>query len=135
MVSAGNYFYSYIIIAATINHNNVYTITNDYIEMINGQFVVLHTCTQTLFHARHSREMQEIFRRAHNNKRLLYLSFSDKKHALQTRAFLTTVSVRYARFITFSCRRFFDWQWQQVCDHISNLRLYYIDSGTFITTR
>ncbi len=24
-------FYSYIIIPATINHNNVYTITNDYI--------------------------------------------------------------------------------------------------------
>ncbi len=28
-ISAGNYFYSYIIIPATINHNNVYTITND----------------------------------------------------------------------------------------------------------
>ncbi len=51
---------------AAINHNNVYTITNDY---INCQFVVLHTCTQTLFHTPHIREMQEIFRRAHNNKR------------------------------------------------------------------
>ncbi len=50
---------------AAINHNNVYTITNDY---INCQFVVLHTCTQTLFHTPHIREMQEIFRRAHNNK-------------------------------------------------------------------
>ncbi len=29
IISAGNYFYSYIIIPATINHNNVYTITND----------------------------------------------------------------------------------------------------------
>ncbi len=28
-ISAGNYFYSYIIIPATINHNNVYTITYD----------------------------------------------------------------------------------------------------------
>ncbi len=28
-MSAGNYFYSYIIIPATINHNNVYTITDD----------------------------------------------------------------------------------------------------------
>ncbi len=37
--------------------------------IINRQFVVLHTCTQTLFHTQHSREMQEIFRRAHNNKR------------------------------------------------------------------
>ncbi len=51
---------------AAINHNNVYTITNDY---INCQFVVLHTCTQTLFHTPHIREMQEIFRRAHNSKR------------------------------------------------------------------
>ncbi len=51
---------------AAINHNNVYTFTNDY---INCQFVVLHTCTQTLFHTLHIREMQEIFRRAHNNKR------------------------------------------------------------------
>ncbi len=25
---------------------------------------------------------------------------------------------------------FFVWQWQQVCDQISNLRLYYVDSGT-----
>ncbi len=28
-ISAGTFFYSYIIIPATINHNNVYTITND----------------------------------------------------------------------------------------------------------
>ncbi len=28
-MSAGNYFYSYIIITATINDNNVYTITDD----------------------------------------------------------------------------------------------------------
>ncbi len=30
-ISAGTYCYSYIIIPATINHNNVYTITNYYI--------------------------------------------------------------------------------------------------------
>ncbi len=42
------------------------------------------------------------------------------------------VSVQSARFIAFnhSCCQFFVWQWQQVCDQISNLRLYYIDSGT-----
>ncbi len=36
-------------------------------------------------------------------------------------------------FIAFnySCRRFFVWQWQQVCDQMSYLRLYYIDSGTW----
>ncbi len=28
-----------------------------------------------------------------------------------------------------SCRRFLVWQWQQICDQISKLRLYYIDSG------
>ncbi len=28
-ISAGNYFYSYIIIPATINYNNVYAITNN----------------------------------------------------------------------------------------------------------
>ncbi len=28
-ISAGNYFYSYIIIPATINYNNAYTITNN----------------------------------------------------------------------------------------------------------
>ncbi len=31
LISAGNYFYSYIIIQATINHNTIYTITYDYI--------------------------------------------------------------------------------------------------------
>ncbi len=30
-MSAGNYLYSYIIIPDTINHNNEYTITDDYI--------------------------------------------------------------------------------------------------------
>ncbi len=42
------------------------------------------------------------------------------------------VSVQSIRFISFkhSCRRFFVWRWQQVCDQISNLRLYYINSGT-----
>ncbi len=38
-------------------------ITTMYIQLqiiINRQFVVLYTCTQTLFHTQHSREMQEI---------------------------------------------------------------------------
>ncbi len=85
-----------------------------------------------LFHTRHSSEMQEIFRGAHNNKRqYFFFTFSDKKCALQTQAFLTIVSVQSTRFISFnhSCRCFFAWQWQQVCNQISNLRLYYIDSG------
>ncbi len=45
-------------------------ITTMYIQLhiINHQFVVLHTCTRTLFQTRHIREMQEIFRRAHNIK-------------------------------------------------------------------
>ncbi len=29
------------------------------IKHINRQFVVLHTCTQTLFHTRHNREMHK----------------------------------------------------------------------------
>ncbi len=43
---------------------------------------------------------------------------------------LTMVSVQFTRFFTFnhSSQWFFVWQWQQVCDQISNLRLYYIDS-------
>ncbi len=49
-------------------------ITTMYIQLqmikqhINCQFVVLHTCTQILFHTQHSREMQEIFRRTHKTK-------------------------------------------------------------------
>ncbi len=30
-ISAGIYFYSYVVIPAQINHNTVYTITNDYV--------------------------------------------------------------------------------------------------------
>ncbi len=51
-------------------------ITTMYIQLqmiINHQFVVLHTYTQTLFHTQHIREMQEIFRRAHNNKRQYFI--------------------------------------------------------------
>ncbi len=52
LMSAGNYFYRYIIIPATINYKNV-----SYIQLhsMNRQFFVLHTCTQTLFHTQHSR--------------------------------------------------------------------------------
>ncbi len=46
---------------ATINHYNIQ------LQMIiNHQFVVVHTCTRTLFHTQHIRE---IYRRTHNNKR------------------------------------------------------------------
>ncbi len=41
-ISAGNYFYSYIIIPATINHNNVYTITNYYKSSVCC-FTPMHT--------------------------------------------------------------------------------------------
>ncbi len=52
----------------------------------------------------------------------IYWTFSDKKCVLQTWAFLTMVSVQFARFIAFnhSCRRFFVWQWQQVTFMRSN---------------
>ncbi len=42
------------------------------------------------------------------------------------RAFLTIVSDQSARFISFNhrCRRFFVWQWHQVCLKISNWSLY-----------
>ncbi len=47
------------------------SITTMYIQLqmiINRQFVVLHTRTQKFFHTQYSREMQDMFRRAHNNK-------------------------------------------------------------------
>ncbi len=66
-MSAGNSFYTYIIIPAKVY------IQLQMIKHINHQFVVLHTFTQTLFHAQHSREMQEIFRRAHNKKRQYFI--------------------------------------------------------------
>ncbi len=31
---------------------------------------------------------------------------------------------------SWDARNIFVWQWQQVCDQISNLKLYYVDSGT-----
>ncbi len=89
-VSRQLFFYSYVIIPATINHNNVNTITGDL--YINRQFVVLHTFTQTLFHAHHSREMQEIFRCALNNKRKYFIE-----------PFLISVS----------CKRDHVWRWFQ----------------------
>ncbi len=108
-------------------------ITTMYIQLqyINRKFVVLHTCTQTLFHTQHSREMQEIFKRAHNKKRQYFIEpFLIKsvrcKHEHFWRSFLSTCFISFNH----SCRRFFVWQWQQVCDQISNLRLYYINFGT-----
>ncbi len=69
------------------------------IKHIIRHFLVLNTCTQTLFHTRHIREMQEIFRRAHNNKRQYFIeSFSDKKCELQTWTCLKVVFVLFHRF-------------------------------------
>ncbi len=103
------------------------------IKHINHQFVVLHTCTQTL-HTWHSEMHKKSLEAPITTKdnSLLYWTFSDKKCALQTPAFLTIVSVQSTRFISFNhCwHRFFVWQWQQVWLKISNWSLYNIDSGT-----
>ncbi len=79
------------------------------IKHINHQFVVLHICTQTLSHTQHSREMQEIFRRAHNNKKQYFIEPILIRSELQTRSCLTMVYVQSADFIAFnqSYRRFF----------------------------
>ncbi len=45
----------------------------------NHQFVVLHTCTQTLFNTQHIREMQEIFRRDHTLLTLANTSIFDDR--------------------------------------------------------
>ncbi len=49
-ISAGNYFYSYIIIPATITHNNVLYI--HMIKHINHQFVFTHMHTDIISYAR-----------------------------------------------------------------------------------
>ncbi len=51
---------------------------------------------------------------------------SDAPMTAKDNAFLTIVYVQSKQ----SCRRVFVWQWQQVCDKTSNLRLYYVNSGT-----
>ncbi len=80
------------------------------IKHINRQFVVLHTCTQTLFHTRHSTEIHKKSLDAPNNKRQYFIEpfLIRSVRCLQTRAFLTIVSVQSARFISFthSCRLF-----------------------------
>ncbi len=74
--------------------------------------------------------MQEIFRRAHNNKRQYFIE--PFQCELQMRSCLTMVSVQFARFIAFNhrCRNFFVWQRRQLCVKISNWSRFYIDSGT-----
>ncbi len=95
-------FYSYNIIPATINHNNVY-IHLQMIKQIVSLLFYTHAHRHYLIHDIFVR-CQKILRRAHNNKR----TFSDKKCALQARSCLTMVSVQSARFIEFnhSCRGF-----------------------------
>ncbi len=103
-MSSGNYFYSYNIIPATINHNNVYKL--QMIKHINCQFVVLHTCTQTLFHTRHICGVQKIFRRANNTKRLYFIEpFLIKSVRCKREHFLWWF---LSRFILFNhcCHRF-----------------------------
>ncbi len=77
--------------------------------------------------------MQEIFKRAHNNKRQYFIEpFLIRsvrcKHEHFWRSFLSSPLILSR--LTTAVVGFFVWQWQQVCDQISNLRLYYIDSGT-----
>ncbi len=130
-VSRQLFFYSYVIIPATINHNNVNTITGDL--YINRQFVVLHTFTQTLFHAHHSREMQEIFRCALNNKRQYFIepfliSVSCKRDHV-CRWFRSNPLILLIAF-NHSYRRIFLSDRDSRYALISNWSLYYIDSGT-----
>ncbi len=64
-ISAGNYLYSYIIIPASINHNTLYTITNDYKSSV---------CCFTHMHTEISyMKIKQIFRRVHNNKRQYFI--------------------------------------------------------------
>ncbi len=120
-ISAGNYSYSYIIIPATINHNNVYTITND--EAYKSS-----VCCFTHASIGYIISNKIVVRCIRNI--ILYLTFSDKKCALQTRGFLTIVSVQSARFISFnSCHHFLSGS-DSRCVKMSNWSLYYIDSGT-----
>ncbi len=95
--------------------------------IIDCQFVVLHTCTHTLFHTPHSREMQEIFIHTHNNKRphfiepFLTRSMRCKgEHFWQS--FLSVCSFYHIK----KKLSFFFFVWQcEVCNQISSLRLYY----------
>ncbi len=110
-------------------------ITTLYIQLqmiINKSSVCCFTYMHTdiISYTTYSWDARNLQRCPQQQKTILYWTFSDKKCALQTRAFLMMVSVQSTRFISFnhSCHRFFVWQWQQVCDQISNLRLYYIDS-------
>ncbi len=80
-----------------------------------------------------SREMQEIFRHALNNKRQYFIEpFLIRsvrcKHEHFWLWFLSSPLV--LSHLSTAVVVFFVWQWQQVCNQISNLRLYYIDSGT-----
>ncbi len=71
------------------------------IKHIHRQFVVLHTCTQTLFHTQHS---SVIFTCAHNNKRQYFIEpfLIRSVCCLQTEAFLMIVSVHSSHFISFN---------------------------------
>ncbi len=77
--------------------------------------------------------MQEIVRGDHNNKRQYFIEpflirsvCSKRDHVW--RPFLSSPLVLSR--LTTAVVVFFVWQWQQVYDQISNLWLYYVDSGT-----
>ncbi len=98
-------------------------ITTMYIQLqmiiYKSSVVVLHTCTQTLFHTQHIREMQEIFKRAHNNKRQYFIEpFLIRSVRCNTehfwRSFLSSPLILSR--LTTAVVGFFVWQWQQVCD-------------------
>ncbi len=81
-VSAGDYFYSYIIIPATINHNNVYTITDVYAYKLSV-CCFTHMPTDIIFHTQHIREMQEIFS-THNKRQYFIETFLIRMWAANT---------------------------------------------------
>ncbi len=112
----------------TISLNQIFHDNNYKWFNINRQFVVLHTCTQTLFHTRHSHEMQEIFRCAHNKRQYFIEPFLMRSVRCKRKHFWRWF--RSSPLVLSHLTTAVVWQWQQVCDQISNLRLYYIDSGT-----
>ncbi len=103
-ISAGNYLYSYIIIPATIKSQKC---------MYNYRWLSI-TFVSLLFytHAHRHYFIYDIFVRCNKSsdapitKDNTLFNLSDKKCELQSRAFLTIVSVQSAHFILFnhSCR-------------------------------
>ncbi len=77
------------------------------LQMIIYKSSVLHTCTQTLFHTRHSPKMQETFRRAHNNKRQYFI----EPFLIRSMTIVSLQSTCLFRLISAVMFFFFVWQW------------------------